>query len=159
MKLGQVYFRRGDYANAESQFAALADAPAGPYTEAALFLAGESAMKLINPGSVDRAFNFFDRVVKLEGSLKLYARQEQAIMQSRLEHEDQAIELYGIILSTAGVDAELWQASLCGKGDCLLALGRRALPAKERLDEAIAVFDQLAQRARSERGLAQSGAL
>lgn len=145
MKLGQVYFRRGDYANAETQFATLAGDAGGPYAEAALFLAGESAMKLINPGSVDRALGYFDRVVKIEGSFKLYARQEQAIMQSRLEHDDQAVELYGVILATAGVDPDLWQAALCGKGDSLLTLGRRALPATERIDEAIAAFDQLAK--------------
>ena len=144
MKLGQIYFRREDYANAETQFATLAEGAAGPYTEAALFLAGQCAMKLINPGAVDRALGFFDRVVKLGGPLHLYARQEQAIVQSRLEHEDQAIALYEIILTAPGVDPELWQAALCGKGDSLVALGRRALPQPARLEESIAVYQQLA---------------
>lgn len=145
MKLGQVYFRRGDYANAETQFMTLTEAsPDGPYTESALFLAGESAVKLINPGAVDRALGYFDRVIKMEGSLKLYARQEQALVQERLEHEDQAIALYEIILSTAGVDAELWQAALCGKGNCLATIGRRELPAKDSLEKSVTVFSQLA---------------
>jgi tetratricopeptide (TPR) repeat protein len=80
----------------------------------------------------------------MEGSLKLYARQEQALVQERLEHEDQAIALYEIILATEGVDRELWQAALCGKGNCLASLGRRELPAKESLEKAVTVFSQLA---------------
>jgi TolA-binding protein len=145
MKLGQVYFRRGDYANAETQLINLTEAsPEGPYTESALFLAGESAVKLINTGAVDRALGYFERVIKMDGSLKLYARQEQALVQERLEHEDQAIALYDIILAAEGVDPELWQAALCNKGNCLALLGRRELPAKDSLEKAVAVFTRLA---------------
>lgn len=146
MKLGQVYFRREDYANAETQFATLADAePGSAYAEAALYLAGESAMKLISPEAVNRSLKFFDRVVELEGPFKLYARQQQAIVQSRLEHEDQAIVLYDAILSAQPPpDAELRHAALCGKGDNLAALGRRELPVKDKIEQAIAVYRTLA---------------
>ena len=75
----------------------------------------------------------------------MYARQEQAIIQSRLEHEDQAIAIYDIILSAKpAADAELRYAALAGKADNLLALGRRELPKRDRLNEALAVLDELA---------------
>jgi tetratricopeptide (TPR) repeat protein len=146
MKLGQVYFRREDYANAETQFATLAEENAGSaYTEAALYLAGESAMKLINPGAVNRSLKFFDRVVELDGAFKLYARQEQAIVQSRLEHEDQAIVLYDLILAAQPPpDDDLRHAGLCGKGEYLVALGRRELPATQKIEQAIGVYRTLA---------------
>jgi tetratricopeptide (TPR) repeat protein len=146
MKLGQVYFRREDYANAETQFATLADENTGSaYTEAALYLAGESAMKLINSGAINRSLKFFDRVVEMEGAFKLYARQEQAIVQSRLEHQDQAIVLYDLILAAQPPpDPDLRHAALCGKGDNLVALGRRELPAREKVEQAIGVYRTLA---------------
>ncbi len=143
MKLGQIYFRRDDFANAETQFATLAyDAPQSPYVETALFLAGESAVRQINPGAVDRALLLFDDVAKLDGALKLYARQQQAIVQSRLGRDSEAIALYDVILATQpAAEPELRFAALCGKGDNLVALGRTDAA---RIDAAIAVFDQLA---------------
>ncbi len=147
MKLGQVHFRREDFANAETQFEALTrESPKSPYLEAALYLAGESAMKLLNPRAVDRALEYFERVVKLDGAFKLYARQEQAIVQSRLGHEDQAIALYDLILAAQPAPApELHYAALSGKGDNLLSLGRRALPATEKIEQAIAAYGLLAE--------------
>ncbi|MHA3770352.1 tetratricopeptide repeat protein [Verrucomicrobiota bacterium sgz303538] len=144
MKLGQVYFRDEDFANAETEFATLADeAPESPYAETALFLAGQSAMKLaMNPGAVDRGLGFFDRVVKRDNSLKLYARQEQAIAQSYLGHEEEALILYELILaSQPAAGPELRFAALCGKGNSLVKLGRKD-PFK--LEAAVAVYDQLA---------------
>ncbi len=85
MKLGQVHFESGNLAAAETQFVTLAqEAPASDYAETALFLAGQSAMQSINPGAVDRALKLFDEVVKRDGPLKLYARQQQAIVQAKL---------------------------------------------------------------------------
>ena len=143
MKLGQLYVRAGDHSDAETQFTLLAqEQPASRYVEAALFLAGQSAMREINPGAVDRALALFDQVVKRDGPLKLYARQQQAIVQSKLGKESEAVVLYDAILTaTPAPEAELRSAALCGKGDNLLLLGRR--DAKQ-IDAAIATFDQLA---------------
>ena len=145
MKLGQLYFNREDYANAETYFTRLAqEAPDSPLAESALFLAGQSAAKLMNKGAIDRALACFDAVVKRDGQLKLYARQEQANIQGRLSREDEALALYDLILTaTPPPDAQLRQASLCGKGDCLLTLGRRE-SSKERTTAAIAAYDELA---------------
>ncbi len=143
MKLGQLYVRAGDHANAETQFTTLAqEQPAGPYAEAALFLAGQSAMREINTGAVDRALTLFDQVVKRDGPLKLHARQQQAIVQSKLGRASEAVLLYDAILAaTPAPDAELRSAALCGKGDNLLLLGRKD---PKQLEAAVAAFDQLA---------------
>lgn len=143
MKLGQIYFRTGDHANAETQFTLLAkENPTSPYAEAALFLAGQSAMKWIDPGAVDRALRFFDEVVKRDGPLKLYARQQQAIVQSKLGKENEAVVIYDAILSAQPPpDAELRAAALCGKGDNIALLGRKD---SQQLEAAIAVYDFLA---------------
>ena len=112
MKLGQVYFRRGEWLNAETQFERLEhDLPASPMAEAALFLAGQSALKTMN---TDKALDNFGKVVKLIGPLQLYARQQQAIITSS-SNEGDAIKLYDDILG-AKPDAELKFASLGGQG-------------------------------------------
>jgi tetratricopeptide (TPR) repeat protein len=143
MKLGQLHVRARDHASAETQFTLLAqEQPTGPYAEAALFLAGQSAMRSINPGAVDRALALFDQVVKRDGTLKLHARQQQAIVQSKLGRESEAVLLYDAILAATPVpDAELRFAALCGKGDSLLILGRQD---PKQLEAAVAAFDQLA---------------
>jgi tetratricopeptide (TPR) repeat protein len=145
MKLGQIYFNREDFANAETFFTQLAhDAPDSPFAESALFAAGQSAAKLINTGAIDRALASFEAVVKREGPFKLYARQEQANIQSRLSREDEAFALYDLILTAVPPpDPQLRQSTLCAKGDCLLTLGRRE-SSNERLTAAVAVYDELA---------------
>ena len=144
MKLGQIYFRQPDFPNAETQFVTLArEAPEGEYAETALFLAGQSAMQTINTGAVDRALGYFDEVAKRSGPLKLYARQQQAIIQSRLGKESEAVALDDIILA-AQPPADLRYAATCDKADSLLALGRKD---PKQFDAAIATFDELAQLA------------
>ena len=143
LKLGQVYFRNEDYANAETQFATLAkESPASPYAENALFLAGQSAMKTINPDAINRALGYFDQVVKRDGVLKLYARQQQAIVQSGLRDEAEAIKIYEIILAAQPPpEPELRYAALCAKGNSLAILGRKE---PKQLEAALAVYDELA---------------
>jgi tetratricopeptide (TPR) repeat protein len=143
MKLGQLYVRAGDHANAETQFTLLAQEQAtGPHAEAALFLAGQSAARVLNAGAADRALALFSEVVKREGPLKLYARQQQAIVQSQLGNAGAAVDLYNAILTaTPPPEAELRAAALCGKGDNLRDLGRKD---PKQIEAAIAAFDELA---------------
>jgi outer membrane protein assembly factor BamD (BamD/ComL family) len=143
MKLGQVHFRNNHYPNAETEFTVLAhENPSGPYAEPALFLAGRSAMKTLNPGSIDRALTLFDDVVKRDGPLKLYALQQQASIKHSLGNEGETIAIYDNILAAQPPpEPELRFASLCGKGDSLMILGRGE-PAL--LETAIGVFDILA---------------
>lgn len=143
MKLGQTYFGTGDHANAETQFTVLArENPNGPYAETALFLAGQAATKWLDTGAVDRALRLFDEVVKRDGPLKLYARQQQAIVQSRLGKENEAVTIYDAILSAQPpAEMELRSAALCSKGDSLREMGRKD-PAQ--YDAAVAVYETLA---------------
>jgi TolA-binding protein len=144
MKLGEIYSRTGDHASAETQFTLLArESPASPYAETALFLAGRAATKWIDAGSVDRALALFDEVVKRDGSLKLYARQQQAIVQGKQSgKESEAVIIYDAILSAQPPpDAELRHAALCGKGDNIALLGRKD---PKQLEAAIVVYDFLA---------------
>ena len=143
MKLGQVYFRREDFASAQLQFETLANA-GSPFAEAALFLAGQSAMKTMNPASLDHAIELFESVAQRNGSLKLYARQEQAIAKSRAGKESEALILYNDILG-ANPDDELKFSVLCGKGDALAVMG--GSDAKF-FGQAIAVYDDLGGQSR-----------
>src|SRR5438477_634402 len=82
MKLGEMYYRAEDFANAETQFELLTEQhSAGAFTERALFFAGESAMAGMAAQSLDRALVLFDRVVQLNGELKWAARNEQAVIE------------------------------------------------------------------------------
>ena len=142
-KLGQVYFRNEDFANAETQFATLAkENPASPYAGTALFLAGQSAMKTINPDAINRALGYFDQLVKDDGPLKLYARQQQAIVQSGQGNEAEAVKLYDIILAAQPPpEPELRYAALCAKGNSLTILGRKE---SRELEAALSVYNELA---------------
>ena len=138
MKLGQVYFRRGEWLNAETQFERLEhEIPTSPLAEAALFLAGQAALKTMN---TDKALDNFNKVVKRNGPLKLYARQQQAIIDSS-EHEEDAIKLYDEILGSKP-DAELKFASLGGKADLCFLLG---IKDPKYFDQAIATYNDLAK--------------
>ncbi|MEA3187966.1 MAG: hypothetical protein QOD99_1796 [Chthoniobacter sp.] len=139
MKLGQIYFRREDFANAQTQFETLAtDAAEMPLAETALFLAGQSAMRSMNPEGVDHALELFQQVAKLNGPLKLYAREQQAIAKTRLGKTAEALVLYDAILR-ANPEGSLRFAALCGKAGNLAAPGDPTALAK-----AVAVYDQLA---------------
>jgi outer membrane protein assembly factor BamD (BamD/ComL family) len=143
MKLGQIYFRQPDYPNAETQFATLArEAPASPLAEGALFLAGQAAARTLNPGSDERARAHFDAVVQRNGALKLHAREQQALIQSRLGKELEAVALYDLILEAKPApEPDLRASALLGKGEALAALGRKA-PAQ--LEAALAAYTTLA---------------
>ena len=81
-------------------------------------------------------------MVKRDGTFKLYARQQQAIVQSGLRNEAEAIKLYDIILAAQPPpEPELQHASLCAKGNSLAILGRTE---PKQLEAALVVYDQLA---------------
>jgi tetratricopeptide (TPR) repeat protein len=143
MKLGETYFHNGDHANAETQFTLLArEDPAGPYTETALFLAGQAATKWLDNAGADRALRLFDEVAKLDGPLKLYARQQQAIVKGKLGAEKEAVTIYDAIISAQPPPPpELQSAAYCGKADNLQELGHKD-PAQ--YEAAISVYDSLA---------------
>lgn len=141
MKLAQIYFRRADYANAQTQLEVLADQnPDSSLLQPALFIAAQAAERSMNPAGFDHALELFERVAKIEGPLKLQARLEQAALQSRMGNEKEAIIVYNAVLKAAP-EPEVQFAALGGKADALFSLGAKDPAA---LRSAIAVYDELA---------------
>ncbi|HST29688.1 MAG TPA: tetratricopeptide repeat protein, partial [Chthoniobacterales bacterium] len=140
MKLGEIYFRQEDFANAETQFELLTDEdPKGPLTERALFFAGEAAMGSITPQSLDRAIVLFDRVVQLNGEFKWAARNEQAVIERKLGKPQDALALYDEVLNGAARPGEKREAT-CGKGDIFFEL---AASDPQNYQRAIEAYDRL----------------
>ena len=141
MKLGEIYFRQEDFANAETQFELLTEQdPKGPLTERALFFAGEAAMATMAAQSLDRALVLFDRVVQLNGEFKWAARNEQAVIERKLGKPQDALVLYDEVLNGAGRPAEKREA-ICGKGDIFFEL---AANDPQNYQRAIEAYDRLA---------------
>jgi tetratricopeptide (TPR) repeat protein len=128
MKLGELYFRAEDFANAQTQFETLAEeSPSDPLTGKALILAGQSSVRGMSGGGVQHALDLFDRVAKGSGPLRLYARQEEALTEAHLGHDKEAVIIYDDILRS-NPDTALRLAALCGKADCLVAAANDASP-------------------------------
>lgn len=140
MKVGEIYFRQEDFANAETQFELLTEEdPKGPLTERALFFAGEAAMGSITTRSLDRAIVLFDRVVQLNGEFKWAARNEEAVIERRLGKPQDALALYDEVLNGAARPAEKREA-ICGKGDIFFEL---AASDPQNYQRAIEAYDRL----------------
>jgi tetratricopeptide (TPR) repeat protein len=142
MKLGEVYFRREDFLNAQEQFETLArENPGGGQAAAALFLAGQCAMKQLNTESLNRALELFGMVIDRHGALEAHARLHQALVKSRLGAPDDAVKIYdGILAVQPPVELDLRLAALTGKADNLVALGK-ADP--KHFTAAMAAYDQI----------------
>lgn len=141
MKLAEAYFRRQDFANAETQFELVAQQnPSAPLAEKALFFAGRSAMSSMGAESLDHALALFDQVGKLNGSLKWAARNEQAAIERRLGKNSDALAIYDEVLKNPAKPGDRREA-LCGKGDVLYEMGASD---PQNYRHAIEFYDQLA---------------
>jgi TolA-binding protein/thioredoxin-like negative regulator of GroEL len=141
MKLAELYYRRQDFANAQTQFELIAQqTPDNSLGEKALFFAAESAMSSMGEHSLDRAIVLFDQVVRQNGSLRWAARNEQAVIERKLGKPTDALALYDEVLKSDAGPAEKREA-LCGKGDIFLEMGATDPNSYQR---AIEIYDQLA---------------
>ena len=141
MKLAEAYFRRQDFANAQTQFELLAQqAPNAALTEKALFFAARSAMSSMGADSLDHALALLDQVVKLNGEMRWAARNEEAAIERRQGKNREALALYDEVLKNDAKPAERREA-LCGKGDIYYEMG--AANAKD-YQRAIEFYEQLA---------------
>jgi TolA-binding protein len=140
MKLAEAYYRRGDFANAQTQFELLAQQKAGaPLAEKALFFAARSAMSSMGAGALDHALALLDQVVKMGGEMKWAARNEEASIERRLGKNTEALALYDEVLKNDAKPPERREA-LCGKADIYYETGatdpqnyRRAIDLYEKL--------------------------
>lgn len=145
LKLSEIYFRREDYSDAETQLELLVQrAPDSPLVEQALYLAGLSASRSMNPTGLDKAVALFEAAASHGGPLKLSARLRQAEVQNRVDRGRDALIIYdGVITATAAAnpaDLEVRCAALAGRGETLLAMA--AAEPKLYADSA-AAFDAL----------------
>jgi TolA-binding protein len=141
LKLGESYYRRQDFASAQTQFEILAQKnPNSPAAEKAQFFAAQSAMQSMGTAALDHALVLFDSVVKRNGELKWAARNEQAVIERKLGKPQEAMTLYDEVLKGQANPAEQREA-LCGKGDILYELGAQD---RENYRRAIDLYNQLA---------------
>jgi thioredoxin-like negative regulator of GroEL len=141
MKLAELYYRRQDFANAQTQFELIAQQGADNLLgEKALFFAAESAMSSMGEHSLDRAIVLFDQVVRQNGSLRWAARNEQAVIERKLGKPKDALALYDEVLKSDAGAAEKREA-LCGKGDIFFEMGTTD---PNNYQRAIEIYDQLA---------------
>ena len=141
MKLAELYYRRQDFANAQTQFEIIAQQnPDDSLAERALFFAAESAMSSMGEHSLDRALVLFDQVVQKNGPLRWAARNEQAVIERKLGKSKDALALYDEVLKS---DADLSdkREALCGKGDIFYEAGATD---PNNYQRAIEAYDQLA---------------
>jgi TolA-binding protein len=141
MKLAELFYRRQDFANAQTQFEIIAQQnPDGSIAERALFFAAESAMSSMGEHSLDRAIVLFDQVVQKNGLMRWAARNEQAVIERKLGKPKDALALYDEVLkSDAGLSDR--REALCGKGDIFFEAGATDPNSYQR---AIETYDQLA---------------
>ena len=145
MKLAEAYYRRQDFANAQTQFEILTQQnPNGPFAEKALFFVAASAMSSMGQQSLDHAIVLFDQVVQRKGELRWAARNEQAIIERKLGKPQDALVLYDEVLKNDAKPSEKREA-LCGKGDIYFELAASDPKSYERAVEA---YEQLADDAR-----------
>ena len=141
MKLAEIFYRRQDFANAQTQFEILAqENPDNSMGENALFFAAESAMSSMGERSLDRAIVLFDQVVRLNGALRWAARNEQAIIERKLDKPQDALVLYDEVLKSDAGPSEKREA-LCGKGDIFFEM---AGSHPENYQRALEIYEQLA---------------
>ena len=141
MKLAELYYRRQDFANAQTQFEIIAQQnPNDPLSEKALFFAAESAMSSMSQHTLDRALVLFDQVVQKKGAMRWDARNEQAVIERKLGKPKDALTLYDEVLKSDAAASEKREA-LCGKGDVFFEAGAADPTNYQR---AIEAYDQLA---------------
>src|SRR2546430_12650241 len=117
MKLAELYYRRQDFANAQTQFEIIAQQnPNDPLAEKALFFAAESAMSSMSEHTLDRELDLFDQVVQKNARSRWAARNEQAVIERKLGKPKDALALYDEVLKSDAGASEKREA-LCGKGD------------------------------------------
>ena len=125
MKLGELLYRRGNFADARVQLESLAGKfPGSPYEMPALFLAAESAARLQTATSANDAMILYEQVAASNGPLALRARLQQAILQNILGKPGEALVLFDKVLASSP-DPEIRAAALMEKAKTQLAMGKK----------------------------------
>ncbi len=122
MMLAEAYFQLGDYARAQIEFEQIAEqADSSATAEAAYYLAADSAVRTLNPETLDRAVELYQSAASFGGPLRDQARLGQARVKFRQTAYKEAIVIYDDILREA-TDASCRLDAMLGKAEALLAL-------------------------------------
>jgi predicted negative regulator of RcsB-dependent stress response len=123
MKLGELLFRKGDFATARVELDTLARKfPETEYDEPALFLSAQAASRIPSATAPDEALLLFEEVAALDGPLAARARLEQAsILTAQGKPLEANVVLDKILASTP--DRDLKATALIEKGKNLYSLG------------------------------------
>jgi TolA-binding protein len=145
MRLGEMFYRRQNFAAARQAFETIArDDPSHPLSEAALFWAGKSALLSLGQKSENDAVALWEEVYRRNGPLKLEARLQVALVSQRRGDFPAALQyLSGILAATPPPQPAVRWQSLCLKGEILTT--QSAGPGQIR--EALAAFDSVSSDA------------
>lgn len=141
MKLGELLYRRGDFASARVELEMLArNFPNSEYNEAALFLAAQSVSRIPTPTAPDEAILLYEEVAIGNGTLAAQSRLEQA---SLLASQGKPLEANLVLdkLRSSNPPPAMQATALIEKGKNLYSLGGED-PANYRA--AIDVWKQIA---------------
>lgn len=123
MKLGELLFRKGDFAAARIQLEKLSQTfPDSPLQEPALFLAAKATSRLLTPESSQDAMLLFEEVASMNGPFALRARFEQSILQNAAGKPKEALVILDRILASKP-DADTKAAALIEKGKTFYTMG------------------------------------
>lgn len=141
MRLGEMYYRRQNFAAARQQWEQLAKAePQHPMAGAALFWAARAALLTLGPNSSDEAIALWEQVYKDGGAFKLEARLQVALLKQRRNDPAGALQILdGILGAKPPPDAATRRQVLCARGEILVAQSKGA----ETLAEGLAAFDEV----------------
>lgn len=123
MKLGEMYFRRGDYLAARGQFVEITEKFSdSPLAEKAVFLTARAMERSMDPETMGEAIKLYEDIAKAGGPLAQRARLAQAMLFSALKKPKDALNVLDRILESKP-DAELRNTALIEAGDTLFAEG------------------------------------
>jgi TolA-binding protein len=123
MKLGELLYRRGDFATARVELETLAQRfPESEYGKPALFLAAQSTSRLPTTTSPDDAILLYEEVASGKGPLASQARLEQATILAAQGKRLEANLVLDKILSS-NPEPEMLASALVEKGKNLYSLG------------------------------------
>ena len=142
MKLGEMFYRRGDYLGARGHFGIVAEKFSdSSLAEKAVFLTAQAMARSLDPSEMEEAIEIFEQVVKSGGPLSLRARLAQAGLLNALKRPKEALGVLNRILESKP-DPELRYAVLIEKGDTLFSQGAQDA---ENYRSAIASWKQISE--------------
>jgi tetratricopeptide (TPR) repeat protein len=123
MKLGEMFYRRGDYLGARGQFGIVAEKFSdSPLAEKAVFLTAQAMARSLDPSEMEEAIEIFEQVVKSGGPLSLRARLAQASLLNALKRPKEALGVLDRVLESKP-DPELRYTVLIERGDTFFSQG------------------------------------